>query len=327
MITPLAYVRSPLDNERAYPKDFIYQLMVNTITIPNVDRDERIGSAFNHLFQVIQKTDDSKEDFLFWDLEGTSCFHPFFLAPLVIYKQECTKRINCIRTPDRIVGYLDTIHFDNPLAINDNGYLEETLRPYTSKTYLPVCRFDLCKGNIDALQSILQSVIKKQCGADYRITTPLSYMLGELIDNMNEHSKGKYGYIFSQYLRREECIDLVLADNGITIFGSYVASKKYLDEIGDDEVKALAFANEGRSTKNRPGAENRGYGISSSKEMLVDGLRGSFFMLSGGAFHRHDTNGSVYVKLPPSINWGGTIILMRIPVQVPADFDYSKYTR
>lgn len=157
--------------------------------------------------------------------------------------------------------------------------------------------------------------------------TPLSYLLGELIDNMNEHSKGEHGYIFSQYLKKEECIDLVLADDGITIFGSYVRAQKYLDEIEDSEVKALTFANEGRSTKNLPNAENRGYGISSSKKMLVDGLKGAFFMLSGGAFHRHDLNGSVFVKLPDTINWNGTIILMRIPVQIPDDFDYTKYTR
>lgn len=50
-------------------------------------------------------------------------------------------------------------------------------------------------------------------------------------------------------------------------------------------------------------------------------------MLSGGAFHRHDSNGSVYVKLPETINWDGTIILMRIPIHVPTDFDYSKYAR
>lgn len=301
--------------------------MTNTINIPNVDRDERIGSAFNYLFQVIHATDNNCEKKLFWNLSNISCFHPFFLAPLVIYKQKCSKNIICIEKPNHIIGYLDTIYFDTPLEIDDNGKLEEILKPYISKTYLPVCQFDLCKGNLDGLQTILQRIIKKQSGADYRITTPLSYLLGELIDNMNEHSRGKHGYIFSQYLKKEGCIDLVLADDGITIFGSYVRSKKYLEEIGASEVKALTFANEGRSTKNLPNAENRGYGISSSKKMLVEGLGGSFFMLSGGAFHRYDSSGSVYVKLPETINWSGTIILMRIPVQVPIDFDYSKYAQ
>lgn len=35
--------------------------MTNTINIPNVDRDERIGSAFNYLFQVIHATDNNCE--------------------------------------------------------------------------------------------------------------------------------------------------------------------------------------------------------------------------------------------------------------------------
>ena len=144
---------------------------------------------------------------------------------------------------------------------------------------------------------------------------------------MNEHSKGRYGYIFAQYLKKEGCIDLVVADDGITIFSSYIRSGKYLEEISGDEAKALKLATEGKSTKNLPGAENRGYGLSSSKDMLVNGLHGSFFILSGGAFHRHDAGGSISVKLPKAINWNGTIILMRIPVRVPNDFDYNVYVR
>lgn len=300
--------------------------MKKVIYIPNVDRDERIGSAFNHLFQVIQQTDNCCMNDLCWDLSNTSFFHPFFLAPLVIYKQRCEKNVICINRPIRITGYLDLVYFENPLLVDAGSNMKEVLEPYISKTYLPVCQFDLHKSNIDDLQSILQRIIKTQSGADYRIVTPLSYLLGELIDNMNEHSQGKHGYIFSQYLKKEDCIDLVLADDGITVLGSYVKAK-ILDEINGNDAEALRLANEGKSTKNLPNAENRGYGISSSKEMLSDGLHGSFFMLSGGAFHRHDSSGSVFVKLPNSIYWDGTIILMRIPVKVPLDFDYNKYTR
>ena len=59
--------------------------------------------------------------------------------------------------------------------------------------------------------------------------------------------------------------------------------------------------------------------------MLVDGLRGAFFMFSGGAFHRHSDCKSDYIKLPQSIYWSGTVILMRIPIEVPDDFNYEKY--
>lgn len=173
---------------------------------------------------------------------------------------------------------MDLVYFENPLLVDAGSNMKEVLEPYISKTYLPVCQFDLHKSNIDDLQSILQRIIKTQSGADYRIVTPLSYLLGELIDNMNEHSQGKHGYIFSQYLKKEDCIDLVLADDGITVLGSYVKAQKFLDEINGNDAEALRLANEGKSTKNLPNAENRGYGISSSKEMLSDGLHGSFFM-------------------------------------------------
>lgn len=129
------------------------------------------------------------------------------------------------------------------------------------------------------------------------------------------------------YLSKENSLDICIADDGITIYGSYVKTQKMIEEIGDNEAEALKFANEGYSTKNLPEAENRGFGISSTKSMIVEGLGGAFFMLSGGAFHRHDINGSSYVRLPESISWDGTVILMRIPLTVNNSFDYMKYIR
>ena len=299
--------------------------MKSVINIPYVPRDERIGSAFNHLFHVINQTENSLVKELVWDFKGTSFFHPFFLAPLVIYKQLCGKTIRYSNVLSYLDGYFKSIHFYNPLMIDNKIDLNAILFPYTKKSYIPVCQFDLCKSNIDALQTILQRVIEEQSCADSKITTPLSYFLGELICNMNQHSKGTYGYIFSQYLKSENSIDVVLADDGITVYGSYVRTRKYLDKIIDNEAEALRLANEGYSTKDLPESENRGFGISTSKEMLVDGLKGSFFMLSGGAFHRHDLNGSAFIKLPKSINWTGTIILMRIPTNIPPEFNYMKY--
>lgn len=301
--------------------------MCNNINIPNVSRDDRIGSAFNYLFQVVSHTESNLGNDISWDLSGSTFLHPFYLAPLAIYKQSCEKSIECNNIPERIKDYLELVRFENPILIAEDMDLRAELEPYIPKSYIPICRFELCKSNVDDLQSILQRVVCEQSGADDRIVTPLSYLLGELVDNMNEHSRGKYGYIFSQYLKKDGCIDLVLADDGITIFGSYIKSGKYLDEIDGEEAKSLKLATEGRSTKNLPDAENRGYGISSSREMLVNGLHGSFFMLSGGAFFRHDENGSVAVKLPETINWNGTIILMKIPIRVPEEFDCYYYMR
>ena len=102
--------------------------------------------------------------------------------------------------------------------------------------------------------------------------TPISYFLSELIDNIYEHSGSPNGYLFSQYLELEQCINLCIADSGITIPGNYKRANLYQQEIDNDPAAALRLANEGRSTKNRPETENRGYGISTSKRMLVEGL-------------------------------------------------------
>ena len=244
------------------------------IDIPNVDRDERIGSAFNHLFSVIHQTENNEERVVNWNLKNNSFFHPFFLAPLAIYKQRCDKNVQCVNGLSYINRYFDVIHFDSPLQIDRSVNMREALIPYENRSYIPLCRFGLHGSNVDELQTVLQQVIERQCNAERAVRIPLSYLLSELICNISQHSFGGCGYVFSQYLKRKEerTINLVIADDGITVYGSYIRTKKYLEEIGGDEVEALKFANEGFSTKDLPDAENRGYGISTSKNMLVDGL-------------------------------------------------------
>lgn len=294
-----------------------------TVQIPNVERDERIGSTFNHLFRVIGDTEDAAGG-VTWDFSATTFFHPFFLAPLAIYRQECGKHVGITGVPARIATYLDTVCFAHPLETGGDG-TDKLLDTYATRSYTPVCQFDLGKCDTDKMQTVFQGIIRRQSGIATAMTTPLSYMLGELVDNMNEHSDGSHGYLFSQYLKREGCIDIVIADNGRTVYGSYVKTGRHMTDIGTNEAEALKMANLGMSTKNRPDAENRGYGISTSKRMLVKGMGGAFFMLSGGAFHRSDRGGDTYINLPQDISWRGTVVLLRIPDTLPAGFDYTSY--
>jgi len=49
-------------------------------------------------------------------------------------------------------------------------------------------------------------------------------------------------------------------------------------------------------------------------------------MLSGSALHRsYLGEEEKYVNLPKSINWQGTIILMRIPTNIPKTFNLYDY--
>ncbi len=295
-----------------------------TISIPHVPRDERIGSVFNELFEIIYATENSGNDIV-WDFENCSFFHPFFIAPLAIYRHNCHKEIKCINICQRLSNYLNLIRFDSLLTINGQNDIRTELKDFYNRTYIPICKFDMSYQNVDGVQSVLQGIIERQAKINPAIKTPLSYMIGELVCNINEHSKSKHGYIFSQFIPSERCINICIADTGITVFGSYTDRGKYLDQIGDSEADALKMANEGFSTKERPECESRGYGISTTKKMLVDGLGGEFFMLSGGAFHRFDKNKKTYLNLPEDIYWSGSIILMKIPVSAPENFDYYDY--
>lgn len=61
--------------------------MNKVINIPNADRDERIGSVFNHLFSVIFANEQIRDnDVPVWDFSKTSFFHPFFCSHLPYIK-------------------------------------------------------------------------------------------------------------------------------------------------------------------------------------------------------------------------------------------------
>lgn len=193
------------------------------------------------------------------------------------------------------------------------------------RSYTPISRFNVFS-QTELIQTVYKNVIHKQSGFNSDISTPLSYLLSELMDNMVEHSLAKSGFIFSQYSKTEHALDICIADDGISVFGSFMRKKKdFVLEHNNNEAEILKFATEGVSTKNLPHGQNRGFGLSTSKSMLVDGLGGEFFIMSGNAFHRHTTKGISYINLPRNIAWPGTIILLRIPMERPNGFNYLNF--
>lgn len=295
------------------------------VRIPNATEEVRIGYSFNYLIKVIAETEAA--DAVLWDFADVTFLHPFFLAPLAIYKNTSGKDIKCINMSLRIQAYLNSICFDRMLFFDREKRedVEAVMQKYTDKTYLPLCSFAMTNANKDAFGSIMKTILMKQTNIGQKGNSSLSYLISELLDNIYEHSQSPYGYLFSQFSEKEGVINLCIADTGISIAGSFEKAGLYQEEIDGNEAEALKLANEGYSTKNRPEAENRGYGISTSKAMLVNGMKGAFFMLSGGAFHRYENGANYYIDLKNLFRWNGTIILMRIPIVLPDDFNYIDY--
>ena len=157
------------------------------------------------------------------------------------------------------------------------------------------------------------------------LNMPLTYLLDELICNIQQHAQTDKGYAYLMYNKAAKTIEIILADFGITIYGSYVAAQKHLDKLGDSDADALNLAQNGYSVKNLPDTENRGYGISSNMKMVVDGLKGEFAVLSGSALLLQAANNRKILALPPEIDFKGTMIIVRIPAEVPDGFNLYDY--
>lgn len=148
------------------------------------------------------------------------------------------------------------------------------------------------------------------------------YLLDEAINNIVDHSKEKRGFIFAQSYPSRNFIDICIADTGITILGAY--QEKNGKDVNTDK-RAIILAANGNSTKDRPGNESRGFGIRTSKEMLVDGLKGKYLLLSGGAFVIKTIDKEEVVEVPPELFFKGTILMLRVPSLINASFDPSRY--
>lgn len=168
----------------------------------------------------------------------------------------------------------------------------------------------------------------KNCNPDYSkaLNVPLTYLLDELICNIQQHAQTDRGYAFLEYNEEINAIEILIADTGITVYGSYVAAQKHLDRLGNSDAEALNLAQNGYSVKNLPNAENRGYGISSNIRMVVDGLDGVFAVFSGNAILLQSATQKKILDLPEEIDYKGTMIMVKIPAIIPENFSLYNYT-
>ncbi len=302
------------------------------IKIPKSIENEMIGKSFNSLFiDIISKIESTEEDTIVWDFSDTMILNPFFLLPLYLYKQSCGKKITLHNISPYVDKYFKAIHFYEIFdAESHSDNLTTMMDEYAEKRYIPITRFpaSVLKDTVrNRIISTIGGIFRKQLNISGNLYGGISYLLSEIIDNIVEHSRSEFGYIFAQYYRKNKYIDICIADEGVTLLGSYLQAE--IEDIADD-LEAIQKASIGVSAKNLPDAENRGYGIVTSRKMLVDGLKGHFFLFSGGAFYRYFSQEGAksteqYVKLPKEIKWDGTIVLLRVPYNENNKFNYINY--
>lgn len=285
-------------------------------------KDDRLIDGLTPVVWIMDQMEKSVDQEVTIDFSDTRFISPVFALSLIVYLTRCGKQIAFTNVSD----YLERIGMGNggikPDTMRQTEFLAE-LEKYTSKTYIPIIDFAAGR-NSDAkevVSSIVENMIIQQLNIQSNVANGLKYMIDETLDNITEHSESDRGYIFAQAYPTKGFLDVCIADRGVSLLGSY---EKLPDNEILSDMEAIKAANRGLSSKNLPDAENRGFGIRTSKQMLIHGLGGQYLMISGCSLYLKSCNLDTFYSMPHGLRWNGTIVALRIPYH-SSSFNYINY--
>jgi hypothetical protein len=305
--------------------------MVNIKVISNIDLN--FGAPINELFRVWAEIIQNKDQPITLDFRGCRFSNPFFLQGIYLLYRNCRDEgmniemnLNC--NNEYFANYLNLTYFRGGFQpdkeLQDIATIFDS---YRCKTYLPLTNFPVGANDGDTairdkLLEFMSQRVRERLQLDTQLYIAITYLIDEAVNNIKDHARTERGYLFTQFYPKKGFLDLCIADIGISLLGSYHYVGR--TDITNHE-QAIQAALSGDSTKNNL---HRGFGIRTSRNMLVNGLSGRYFLLSGNSFlfSRPGTPEEIKI-LPqaPGISWPGTYIAMRIPVQKNANFNYSDY--
>jgi anti-sigma regulatory factor (Ser/Thr protein kinase) len=285
-------------------------------------KDDRLIDGLTPVVWIMDQMEKSVDQEVTIDFSDTRFISPVFALSFIVYLTRCGKQIAFTNVSD----YLKRIGLGNggikPDTMRQTEFLAE-LEKYTSKTYIPIIDFAAGR-NSDAkevVSSIVENMIIQQLNIQSNVANGLKYMIDETLDNITEHSESDRGYIFAQAYPTKGFLDVCIADRGVSLLGSY---EKLPDNEILSDMEAIKAANRGLSSKNLPDAENRGFGIRTSKQMLIHGLGGQYLLISGCSLYLKSCNLDTFYSMPHGLRWNGTIVALRIPYH-SASFNYINY--
>lgn len=159
--------------------------------------------------------------------------------------------------------YMEAIGF--PLGVQEDGNSFVSIKHFSNNPK--------DKNQINTKMNELLNSIQEKIPAEFG--SSVMYILGELSDNIDNHSKFKSASLMAQFFPKKRKIDIAVFDDGITIPGSYEESK-IIFESDTDAIKKAVF--EGISTKKDE--EFRGYGLRTCRKLSTKGLDGELHIIS-----------------------------------------------
>lgn len=296
----------------------------------DTSNSDKISSQLAYCFEVISSIENSGEipERVEFDFTSSSWFSPYFIVPFVCYVDRL-EQLGCkvsFQSPqmEGVSNYLSTINFPYGLMPDRNFEWSELLGRFREKSFIPILNFPSTRHpeSTKARERFLtrvNEILVEQTKLETNVKKGVFYIIAEMTENIIEHADCPRGWAMAQFYRSRNYLDFCIADNGISILGSYLkAGKADFSTYGE----AVQAALQGESTK-YDGIQ-RGTGIRSSKSILVNGLEGKFCLISGNAFYANGGGINQLYRID-DFNWQGTILALRIPRMREVKFDIYEH--
>ena len=234
------------------------------------------------------------------DLQYVDFIYPTTLLPL----GNLILQNNSMYNPpiDQLVArYINTI-LQNPSLDGGTG------------TYVPIVQ--LSQNQEESRQSLERVYdIQRRDETLFGNAAAFTYVVGELIDNIYQHSQFTRALIMGQKYPTKGYVDLSFFDNGITIPVTF----KNLG-LNFKPHEAIAEAINGVSTVHK----DRGFGLRTCTSICIKGLEGQLLVVSGlGAVYLSKDENRFY-SLSDQYSLNGTLITLRVPLPAPS-IDIYRY--
>lgn len=290
-------------------------------------KEDKIASQFGVLIDILLQIPDNNQDYDFlFDLSTVTFAYPLVLTSIAALKTSLEKKgckVEVNSNTSKIAPYLDYIHFPTSFDYIETPDWQQVLTKYKTKTYLPICLIHTGISNErvrNDIESIYTQIMQTQLTLQTNIKSAISFIISEFIDNIDQHSMAPFGYIMVQHYPKKGFLQICIIDRGDGILNSYI--RNGFTNI-ETHSKALEEALNGRSTK--IDEKGRGFGISTSRKMLVKGLGGEFFLMTGNALFVYTKEHEQIIELDVKQAWDGTILAIGIPTHAPKVFNIIDY--
>jgi hypothetical protein len=203
-------------------------------------------------------------------------------------------------------------------------------------TYIPIIHLNLKNLNrrtlseqLNRLHSRFLELLKLKVIGDERFielitNNTFGFLLGELLDNIEEHSEAENVYLFAQYWSKTNSCEVCLLDDGIGLYGSLKKAGRDVKDSADSLKKVLEM---GLSAKEGYSDLIRGTGIKNTRAAITNKeINGEFMIMSGNISFLHSaSNGQSFFNFT-EYSWKGTLVLMKLnkPITTFNLYNYVK---